>query len=81
MVDIRVDSALWRTSMLPEGILERWRAADGTMVRAGQPIAEIRIENALHELCAEAAGRLAAQAKANEIVEPGTIIGQIVPTD
>ena len=29
MRDINVDEALWASSMLPEGIVERWFIADG----------------------------------------------------
>ena len=50
MQDIKVDEALWASSMLPEGIVERWFIADGAIVAAGDPMAEIRIEDALHEM-------------------------------
>jgi hypothetical protein len=50
MQDIKVDEALWASSMLPEGIVERWFIADGAIVAAGDPMAEIRIEDALHEI-------------------------------
>jgi hypothetical protein len=52
MQDIKVDEALWASSMLPEGIVERWFVADGATVAAGDRIAEIRIEGALHEITA-----------------------------
>jgi len=44
--------------MLPEGIVERWFIADGAIAAAGDPMAEIRIEDALHEIMAPVSGRL-----------------------
>jgi hypothetical protein len=32
MADVRVDEALWASSILPEGIVERWFLADGAIV-------------------------------------------------
>jgi hypothetical protein len=58
MQDIKVNEALWASSMLPEGIVERWFIADGAIVAAGDPMAEIRIEDALHEIMAPVSGRL-----------------------
>ena len=43
MQDIKVDEALWASSMLPEGIVERWFIADGAVVAAGDLMAEVRI--------------------------------------
>ena len=77
MTNISISSDFWAGSMLPEGILERWRVVDGSDVAAGDVVAEIRIEDALHELAAPAAGRLVALTHANEIIEPGTVIGRI----
>src|SRR4051794_30223838 len=42
--------SLWRNSMLPEGILERWLVADGDTAHAGHAIAQVRIEGALHDI-------------------------------
>ena len=50
MQEIRVDEALWASSILPEGTVVRWLVADGAMVVAGKPIVEIRVEDALHEI-------------------------------
>jgi len=43
---------------LPEGIVERWFIADGAVVAAGDLMAEVRIEDALHEITSPASGRL-----------------------
>jgi len=75
---IAVSPDLWATSMLPEGIIEQWIFPDGSCVEAGDPIAIVRIEDALHELVAPARGRLSIGLKVNSMVEPGVGIGTIV---
>ena len=72
MQDIKVDEALWASSMLPEGIVERWFIADGATIAVGDLMAEIRIEDALHEITAPASGRLTIVAASNTIIEPGS---------
>lgn len=76
-MDIRIDEQLWATSMAPEGVLERWRIADGGDVRQGQPIADVRIEDYLHEIIAPVSGKLAHMVADGALVEPGTLIGQV----
>src|SRR6202035_3201784 len=78
MQDIKVNEALWASSMLPEGIVERWFIADGAIVAAGDPMAEIRIEDALHEIMAPVSGRLTIVAAANTVVEPGSLLAAAV---
>jgi len=78
MTMINLDEALWQNSMLPEGILERWLVDNGTKVTAGERIAEVRIESALHEIMAPAAGILAILAEQNTVVEPGTTVGRVL---
>jgi pyruvate/2-oxoglutarate dehydrogenase complex dihydrolipoamide acyltransferase (E2) component len=77
MQDIKIDEELWASSMLPEGIVERWFIADGAMITAGTPIAEVRIEEALHEITAPASGRLTIVAVANTVVEPGSLLARL----
>ena len=77
MQDIKVDEALWASNMLPEGIVERWFIADGAIVADGDPMAEIRIEDALHEIMAPASGRLTIVAAANTVVEPGSLLARL----
>ncbi|HVJ54175.1 MAG TPA: lipoyl domain-containing protein [Aliidongia sp.] len=78
MADIRVAPELWASSMMPEGILERWFVVDGATVMDGDKVAEVRVEDALHELVAPCAGRLVISANADDLVEPGTVIGCVV---
>ncbi len=77
MTDISLDEGLWQNGMLPEGILERWYVDDGTPVAAGERIAEVRIESALHEIMAPRAGVLSILAERNAVVEPGTVLGRL----
>lgn len=76
-VRISIAPGLWATSMLPEGILERWIFADGQEVDIGDPVAVVRIESALHDIMAPAKGQLHIQSKTNAVVEPGCVIGYI----
>jgi pyruvate/2-oxoglutarate dehydrogenase complex dihydrolipoamide acyltransferase (E2) component len=77
MTDIRLSEDLWRNGMLPEGILERWHVANGADVVSGAKVAEVRIESALHEIVAPAAGKLTILTEANAVVEPGTVLGRL----
>ena len=79
MTVLTVAPELWSTSMMPQGILERWRVAPGAIVVAGQAVAEVRIGNYLHELSAPTGGRLSIEAQRNDVVEPGSVIGRIAP--
>jgi pyruvate/2-oxoglutarate dehydrogenase complex dihydrolipoamide acyltransferase (E2) component len=63
--------------MAPEGLLEAWRAADGAEVNKGQAVAEVRIEDAVHEILAPARGLLARSARAGDLVQPGDRIGWV----
>ena len=75
---IEVSPDLWATSILPEGVIERWLFRDGSRVQAGDPVATVRIEDALHELVAPARGRLNIGLQVNSVVEPGTAIGTVI---
>jgi pyruvate/2-oxoglutarate dehydrogenase complex dihydrolipoamide acyltransferase (E2) component len=74
---IFVAPELWATSILPEGILERWIFQHGEAVETGDPVAVVRIESALHDILAPAKGRLHIHSKANAVIEPGSGIGCI----
>ncbi len=76
-MDIRIAEDFWAGRMLPEGVVERWIAANGAEVEAGKPVAEVRIEDSLHEIIAPASGRLVTFVSNNDIIEPGSVIGQI----
>ncbi len=79
MTDIKGSEDLWASSMLPEGIVERWFVPDGAFVKTGDRIAEIRIEDARHEIIAPATGRLTIVLAINGIIEPGSVFGKIDP--
>jgi pyruvate/2-oxoglutarate dehydrogenase complex dihydrolipoamide acyltransferase (E2) component len=77
VIDVRVDEALWGSSMLPEGFVERWFVTDGTLVSRGDRIAEVRIEDSRHEITAPVSGWLLIAAKVNAIVEPGALLARL----
>jgi pyruvate/2-oxoglutarate dehydrogenase complex dihydrolipoamide acyltransferase (E2) component len=74
---VSIAPELWATSILPEGILERWILAEGSQIEAGDPVAVVRIESAQHDILAPARGTLHIQCAANQVIEPGTVIGYI----
>ncbi|MEA2890588.1 MAG: hypothetical protein QOI05_1381 [Bradyrhizobium sp.] len=76
-VVIRVDQAFWASSILPEGIVQQWFIADGSIAETGDKMAEIRIEDALHEITAPVRGRLTIVAAVNNVVEPGSLLGTL----
>jgi hypothetical protein len=77
MTDIIVSADLWSTGMLPEGIVEKWFVADGAVVKEGDRVAQVKIEDARHELITPAARRLVILP--NSIVEPDSVVGQVFP--
>ena len=77
MQDIRIADNLWASNMLPEGLFERWRVAEGASVGRGEVVAEIRVEDALHEVVAPTAGRLLQLTGPGAIIEPGSLIARL----
>lgn len=77
MSEIKVDEALWASSILPEGTVVRWLVPNGAMVTAGHAIAEVRIEDALHEITAPASGRVTIVAGENSVVDPGSLLATL----
>ena len=75
--EIKVDPELWRSSILPEGLIEKWLKPDGAFVETGEPVAAIRIEDALHEIMAPASGWLCTDMRPDSVVDPGMVIGRI----
>jgi len=76
-IRINADKALWRNSMLPEGILERWLVADKEIAREGHAVAQVRIEGALHDVVAPATGRLAIPAPILAEIKPGFLLATL----
>ncbi len=77
MSEIKVDEALWASSILPEGTVVRWLVSDGATVSAGHAIAEVRIEDALHEITAPANGRVTIIAAENSVIDPGALLATL----
>lgn len=78
-IDIKVPPELWASSIMPEGVIEKWLQPDGSRVSVGDPIAAIRVEGMLHKLLAPCTGTLRANCKANSVIDPGFVIGRILP--
>lgn len=76
-MDIRISEELWATAMAPQGLLERWRVTDGAQVRRGDSIAEVRIEEYLHDIIAPDDGQIVHLASDGAFVEPGTVIARL----
>jgi pyruvate/2-oxoglutarate dehydrogenase complex dihydrolipoamide acyltransferase (E2) component len=74
---INADQALWRNSMLPEGILDRWLIVDGDTARAGHAIAQVRIEGALHDIVAPVTGLLSISAPKLSVIKPGFLLATL----
>ncbi|UDL90654.1 lipoyl domain-containing protein [Mesorhizobium sp. PAMC28654] len=68
-----------RPACCPRDILERWFIASGDTIKAGDRIAEVRVEDALHEIVAAASGRATIVATANAVIEPGSILATLEP--
>ena len=79
MNDVTVPPDFWASSIMPEGIIEGWLRPDGSRVKAGDPVVAIRVESMLHTLPAPASGLLQVISKANSVVDPGYVIGRILP--
>jgi len=77
MSDIRIAEDLWATRLMPEGLLAAWRVEDGAQVADGQPVAEVEIEGARHEIVSPATGRLVQAWTAGSVIEPGSVIGRV----
>ncbi len=77
MSTITIAPEIWATAALPEGILEKWRVTDGSLVAADQVVAEISVEGAKHEVLSPTAGRVQVWMRANSVVEPGSQIGAV----
>lgn len=76
-MDIRIDEQLWATSMAPEGVLQKWRVADGADVPKGHAVAEVYIEDRVHDIIASASGRLTHIVAEGDLIEPGTVIARV----
>jgi pyruvate/2-oxoglutarate dehydrogenase complex dihydrolipoamide acyltransferase (E2) component len=76
-IRVTADEALWRNTMLPEGVLERWLVADGETAQQGHAVAQVRIEGALHDIVASATGRLAISAPTLAVIEPGFLLATL----
>jgi hypothetical protein len=81
VISVKLDESLWATSLLPEGVVERWFVEDGGITQGGHRLAEVRIEGALHDVVSPATGRLNIYARALHVIEPGSVLATIEVPD
>jgi pyruvate/2-oxoglutarate dehydrogenase complex dihydrolipoamide acyltransferase (E2) component len=62
---------------MSEGTLSEWLVADGTAVRAGQPIYSLESEKSVQEVEAPASGTLKIIGVAGEIYPVGALVARI----
>ena len=65
----------WANATVPQGSLERWTVSDGSLVRAGQALAEIKIEDEVHDIVAPVAGQLSRLATPHDALERRLLLG------
>jgi pyruvate/2-oxoglutarate dehydrogenase complex dihydrolipoamide acyltransferase (E2) component len=59
-MQVTLDNASWESAEAgTEALVERWLVAEGAQVKAGQPLAEVVLVKATHEVVAPADGVLA----------------------
>jgi pyruvate/2-oxoglutarate dehydrogenase complex dihydrolipoamide acyltransferase (E2) component len=62
---------------MSEGTLSEWLVADGTAVRAGQPIYSLESEKSVQEVEAPASGTLKIIGVAGEVYPVGALVARI----
>jgi 2-oxoglutarate dehydrogenase E2 component (dihydrolipoamide succinyltransferase) len=66
---------------ISEGILARWHKADGSLVRAGEPLFELETDKATSDVPAAGAGILRISVAEGETVAVGATVATIDPAD
>ena len=77
MSEIKIDEALWASSIFPRVWSSDGLFPTGATVAAGHAIAEVRIEDALHEITAPASGPVTIVAAENSVVDPGALLATL----
>ena len=73
-IEVGGDEAFWTSTIIPEGIVQRWFTTDGAIAETVTKTAEIRVEGALHEIPSPASGRLKIVAAVNDVGEAGFLL-------
>ena len=77
-IGAKIPPEFWVPSILLEGVAEQSLRPDGRQVKAGEPVAALRIESMLHQLPVPGARVLQLLSKTDSVVDPGFVIGRIV---
>lgn len=62
---------------MDEGTVAEWHAADGGIIKEGEPLYSLESEKAVEEIPAPASGRLKIIAPIGETLKVGTVLGEI----
>ncbi|HEY9546059.1 MAG TPA: lipoyl domain-containing protein [Solimonas sp.] len=63
---------------MTEGTLTEWLVADGADVKEGDPIYSLETGKSVQEIAAPASGKLVQKLPAGDVLDVGTVIGEIV---
>ena len=77
MTAIRVPEDLWDTDDTPEGAIGNWLYDDGESVSNGTAIVTVMAGKTEYDIPAPASGILRIEAKADNTVKPGEVIGHV----
>jgi hypothetical protein len=77
MTNIVVAPALWASCNLPAGFITHWLVPDGALVRAGDPLLEVQLDDGLHEITTPVDGKLVIDAQIFSFIEPGSVLGRV----
>jgi pyruvate/2-oxoglutarate dehydrogenase complex dihydrolipoamide acyltransferase (E2) component len=80
MANILLAPALWASYNLPAGFITHWLVPDGAHVRTGDPLAEIQLDDGLHEIKASIDGKLVIEAQIYSFIESGSVLGRVGPS-
>jgi len=75
--EIRLPEDLWDVDEIPEGVLNRWMVEDGEAVDEGAVVAVVTAEKTEYEIASPTSGALKIRVQADEVVTPGTVIGEV----
>ncbi len=78
-IPVTIPTVLWESDGTEEAVLAEWLVADGAVVEAGAPLAEIMVDKVALVLDAPATGVLETRVVPNSPVGLGTTVATIHP--
>jgi len=77
MTSIRIPDDLWDSDDIPEGAIGNWLYDDGESVSEGTTVVTVMAGKTEYDIPAPASGTLHIEAKADNTVQPGSVIGRV----